>query len=52
MDKQYLLSRMRVSLAMAEKTSNAPARLVHYDLARRYSAAAAAEDEDLRPQPS
>lgn len=41
MDQQYLLTRMRASLTMARKANNAVARLIHLELAGRYSVAAA-----------
>ncbi|WP_375404818.1 hypothetical protein [uncultured Sphingomonas sp.] len=44
MDRQYLLSRMNASLIMANKTEDSIARLVHLDLAGRYSVAAAAAE--------
>ena len=37
MEKQYWLSRKRASLAMARNAASSRARLVHYDLAGRYS---------------
>lgn len=37
MEKAYWLSRKRASLKSAEAATNAQARLVHYDLAGRYS---------------
>ena len=41
MDKSYWLSRKRSALAMARGASTAQARLIHYDLAGRYSIRAA-----------
>jgi hypothetical protein len=37
MEKEYYLARKRVSLELAEAASSSQARLVHYDLAGRYS---------------
>jgi hypothetical protein len=37
MEKAYWLSRKRASLKLAQNAANAEARLVHYDLAGRYS---------------
>ena len=37
MEKAYWLSRKRASLKMARSAASAEARLVHYDLAGRYS---------------
>ena len=37
MEKAYWLSRKRASLELARKAAGAEARLVHYDLAGRYS---------------
>jgi hypothetical protein len=37
MEKAYWLSRKRASLTMAQNAASAEARLVHYDLAGRYS---------------
>lgn len=41
MEKTYWLTRKRASLAMARKAVSSEARLVHYDLAGRYSVNAA-----------
>jgi len=41
MEKKYWLGRKRESLAMAHNASSAEARLIHYDLAGRYSVKAA-----------
>ena len=41
MEQAYWLGRKRASLAMAQKAVSAAARLVHYDLAGRYSVKAA-----------
>ena len=37
MEKAYWLSRKRASLKLAQNAASAEARLVHYDLAGRYS---------------
>jgi hypothetical protein len=37
MEQAYWLSRKRASVQMARDATNSEARLVHYDLARRYS---------------
>jgi hypothetical protein len=37
MEKAYWLSRKRASLKLAQNAAGAEARLVHYDLAGRYS---------------
>jgi hypothetical protein len=37
MEKAYWLSRKRASLKLAQDATNSQARLVHYDLAGRYS---------------
>ena len=41
MDKSYWLDRKRSALAMARRATTARARLIHYDLAGRYSIMAA-----------
>ena len=41
MDKSYWLDRKRASLAMARGAASSVARLIHYDLAGRYSVKAA-----------
>ncbi len=41
MEREYWLSRKRASLAMARKSPGAVARLIHLDLAGRYSVKAA-----------
>ena len=40
MDEAYLIARMKASLAMARATTESVARLIHYELAGRYSLAA------------
>ena len=37
MEQEYCLSRKRASVQMARDATNSEARLVHYDLAGRYS---------------
>lgn len=37
MEKDYWLSRKRASLKLAQNAASAEARLIHYDLAGRYS---------------
>jgi hypothetical protein len=41
MEKKYWIGRKRSSLAMAQGASSAEARLIHYELAGRYSVKAA-----------
>lgn len=41
MDKKYWLRRKRASAAMAREATSAEARLIHFDLAGRYSVRAA-----------
>jgi hypothetical protein len=41
MEKRYWIGRKRAAMAMARAASSAEARLIHYDLAGRYSVAAA-----------
>lgn len=48
MDKDYYLTRMSASLDMARNAANSKVRLVHLDLAGRYSVAAAVEDHRSR----
>ena len=48
MDKEYLLSRMRTSMAMALKADNSAVRLIHLDLAGRYSVAAVGTSTGIR----
>ena len=40
MDKTYLVGRMLASLDMARRASGSAARLIHFELAGRYSLAA------------
>ena len=44
MEKAYWLSRKRVSLRLAQNAASSQARLVHYDLAGRYSVKAVAAE--------
>ena len=48
MEQRYWLRRKRASMAMARQAVSAEARLIHFDLAGRYSVKAAGAD--LRPQ--
>lgn len=41
MDEAYFIGRMRASLEMARNAAGSAARLIHFDLAGRYSLAAA-----------
>ena len=41
MDERYYIARMRASLAMAHSAAGSAARMIHFDLAGRYSLAAA-----------
>lgn len=60
MDEAYYLARMRASLAMAHDAAGSAARLIHLDLAGRYSVAAATSAADrprvrcrsIRPDPT
>jgi len=52
MDEPYYMARMRASLAMAHNAAESAARLIHFDLAGRYSlaaATAAANRRRMRP---
>lgn len=42
MDESYFICRMRASLDMARKAAGSAARLIHFELAGRYSVAAIA----------
>jgi hypothetical protein len=44
MEKAYWLNRKRASLKLAKSASSSEARLVHYDLAGRYSVKAMSAD--------
>lgn len=46
MEKAYWLSRKRASLKLAQDAAHSEARLVHYELAGRYSLNAAHIDAD------
>jgi hypothetical protein len=46
MDQAYWLSRKRSSLASAQSASSSEARLIHYDLAGRYSVRAAVAETE------
>ncbi len=46
MEKAYWLSRKRASLKLASGAASAEARLIHYDLAGRYSVKALAADAE------
>ena len=41
MDKRYWIGRKRAAMAMARAATSAEARLIHYDMAGRYSVKAA-----------
>lgn len=48
MEKAYWLGRKRASLQLAQNAASSEARLVHYDLAGRYSAkASSAETQEI-----
>ena len=47
MDEAYLIGRMRASLAMSRNAVGSAARLIHLDLAGRYSVAAQRVAESL-----
>ena len=49
MEQGYWLQRKREELALAGQATSARARLIHYDLAGRYSVKAANAEETLRP---
>ena len=49
MDKAYWLSRKQASLKLARNAASSEARLVHYDLAGRYSVMAVAADSQANP---
>lgn len=44
MEKAYWLNRKRASLKLAQNAASSEARLVHYDLAGRYSVKASSAD--------
>jgi hypothetical protein len=49
MDEAYYIGRMHASLAMAHNAVASAAKLIHFDLAGRYSVAAAMAASDPRP---
>lgn len=49
MDKAYFIERMRASLVMAHRASGSVARLIHLELAGRYSLAAATANAACPP---
>jgi hypothetical protein len=49
MDKSYWIGRKRAAMAMARAATSAEARLIHYDLAGRYSVNAAFDVPFLLP---
>ena len=49
MDKRYWIGRKRAAMAMARAATSAEARLIHYDMAGRYSVNAAASVPFLMP---
>lgn len=51
MEKAYWLSRKRASLKLAQDAVSAEARLVHYDLAGRYSVKAMSLDSQATDLP-
>lgn len=46
MDRAYFLCRMQASLAMAQRAKESAARLIHLELAGRYSLAAGFSTEE------
>jgi len=49
MEKRYWIGRKRAAMAMARAATDAEARLIHYDLAGRYSIKAAASMAFMLP---
>ena len=49
MDETYFLCRMRASLEMARRATGSAARLIHFELAGRYSVAAIAAATGAAP---
>jgi hypothetical protein len=50
MEKAYWLSRKRATLKLAQEAASSQARLIHYDLAGRYSVkATSAETQAMGP---
>jgi len=52
MAKRYWIGRQRAALTMARAASSAEARLIHYDLAGRYSVKAASSPPFMLPRKS
>ena len=52
MDKTYWIGRQREAGAMARGASTAEVRLIHYELAGRYSVKAASCPPFMRPDPA
>ena len=50
MDKRYWIGRKRAAMSMARAATSAEARLIHYDLAGRYSVNAANELPFMLPR--
>jgi len=50
MDKAYWIGRKRAAIAMARAATSAEARLIHYDLAGRYSVKAAMSPPFMLPR--
>ena len=50
MAKRYWIGRKRAAMAMARAASSAEARLIHYDLAGRYSVKAALSPPFMLPR--
>jgi len=50
MDKAYWIGRKRAAIAMARAATSAEARLIHYDLAGRYSVKAAMTPPFMLPR--
>jgi len=50
MEKRYWIGRKRAAMSMARAATSAEARLIHYDLAGRYSVNAANELPFLLPR--
>lgn len=49
MESKYWLGRKRAAVGMARKASSAQARMIHYELAGRYSVRAAQGDPFMMP---
>jgi hypothetical protein len=50
MDKEYWIGRKRAAIAMARAATSSEARLIHYDLAGRYSVKAAMTPPFMLPR--